>query len=94
MRRAIGPRVYFFARSGGALAILALPLVLGGCAGVVAAGTAIGAAGGSLALANETAQLTGSVLTDSAKLACALQALANAEGDAQFSKAAGQFCVW
>lgn len=94
MRRAIGPRVYFFARSGGALAILALPLVLGGCAGVVAAGTAIGAAGGSLALANEAAQLVGTTLSDSAKLACAIQAAANANDNPRLSTEVGQFCKW
>jgi hypothetical protein len=74
-----------------ALAMLAL---LQGCVGLLAAGSAAGALGSGFVAAQEIATLTGDVLTDSAKLACAIQAVANAEGDTPLSKAAGSFCAW
>jgi len=69
-------------------------LALSGCAGLVGAGAAIGTIGGSLALANEAVSLTSNSLSLAAKLACALQAEANAHGDSALAKTAGQYCIW
>ena len=75
-------------------AALAL-LPLSGCAGLVAAGAGMGAAGGGLVIANQAAELLGNSLSDTAKLACAIQAAANLPpGNPRLSYYAGSFCRW
>jgi hypothetical protein len=75
--------------------LAALLLVsLNGCPALVAGGAAVGTIGGSLAIANEAAQLVGTTLSDTAKTACIVQAIANANGDSTLSTQAGKFCEW
>lgn len=75
---------------------LCMLLALGGCAlpAIGIAGGVVGAIGGGLTIADESTKLLGDTLTTDAKIACAIQAVENARGDAQMSKAVGQFCAW
>lgn len=72
------------------LAILVC-ISLTSCAGIP---LGISAAGGAITIANEAVSLTSNSLSLAAKLACALQAEANVEGNARLSRTAGSYCVW
>lgn len=77
-----------------ALVLGAALMLPGGCVGLVAAGSAIGAASGALAVAQNSALLFGDTLSDAAKIACAVQAIANERGDTELSRKVGAFCAW
>lgn len=69
--------------------IASLCALLTGCAGGAAAG---GAAIASTALT--IAQGIPVVLSDTAQLGCAIQAVANAQGNSLISRVAGTACKW
>jgi hypothetical protein len=71
-------------------------LMLAGCAALPAAGIGAGAALAAPEIPTwiAVAEGTGAVLSDTAKLACAVQAAANLAGNAKLSADAGMLCRW